>query len=218
MKLLLSIIALLGKLKPVVDIISKLLKRKGKIELTPVPKKTASIFLPTGVFEGSRNWRYIIIHHSFSKDGVMRNFDQLKKYHMSYRVNFEIVTKEEYYDRKRKKDGYSFQKPYSDIGYHLGIEYIGNQLEIVAGRLLSKSGAHCIGMNSKAIGICMVGNFDRDIPSPAHYWLLASLIRHLQREFNIPLRNVVGHNMYSNKTCPGSNFNINHLKDVILGK
>lgn len=200
-----------------IKFVKYILKKKKKNTLTPVPKQTASIFLPTGIYDGSRNWTHIIIHHSQGQDGARRNFDQLKKYHMSYRVNYEIVTKEEYFDRKRKKDGHTFQKPWSDIGYHLGVEFIGKNLEIVIGRPLSKSGGHCKNMNQKAIGICIVGNFDKESPVDSHYWLLASLIRHLQREFNIPLRNVTGHNMYSNKTCPGTNFDISRLKNTVIG-
>ncbi len=49
----------------------------------------------------SRLWKGIVWHHSASPDGVTRDWGAIVKYHTSYRVDFNIVSKEEF-DRRLK--------------------------------------------------------------------------------------------------------------------
>lgn len=124
------------------------------------------------------NWKYLMIHHSLTKDGQVVDFDAIKKYHIE-------------------------TKRWQDIGYHFVIELINNVYIIKQGRNLEEFGGHCIGMNEKAIGICLVGNFDVELPPTGQIRKLKYLGEDLRRRYSIPVEKVVCHNEYADKTCPG---------------
>ena len=60
--------------------------------------------------------------------------------------------------------------------------------EVETGRLENESGAHCSadGMNFKSIGICLVGNFDIDKPTPAQMQALEKLCWDIMERYKIP--------------------------------
>ena len=125
---------------------------------------------------------HIIMHHSATKDSSSLSWAAIRKAHM--------------------------EKGWDGIGYHYGIELVGDGYEILIGRDLDKSGAHCRGMNSKSFGICLVGNFDID-KVPQEQWTIAlALAMSLCSLFEIPIENVHGHREYSQTHCPGKNFDI----------
>jgi N-acetylmuramoyl-L-alanine amidase len=162
--------------------------------------------------------KWIIIHHSFSPDGEVRNWDSLRKYHMSYRRDGRIITREEYDFAKAKGVG-RLEEPWTDIGYNLGIESVNGKLTVLKGRPIGTAGAHAIGFNDKSIGICLVGNYDMEKPSDERLYIVSSLCRQLQFEFHIPRDQVIGHRetflkrgVPVEKSCPGEHFNLNALR------
>jgi len=150
--------------------------------------------------------RGIIIHHSATVDGRTFSWQQIRKYHMSYRIDNRIVSKEEFYRRLEKKDGRKFEKPWRDIGYHAGIELIEDHYEVLIGRPLYMMGAHCKGYNDY-IGFCFIGNWDIKEPE---YERLEYAITH----FIVPVIRMMGfsvgdiyyHRNFAKKTCPGRLF------------
>ncbi len=77
--------------------------------------------------------------------------------------------------------------------------------------MLNEKGAHCpeSGMNSKSIGICVVGNYDLEPPPGDRLALLRRLVLSLMDVFSIPVENVKGHRDYhSAKNCPGIKFDL----------
>ena len=42
--------------------------------------------------KNSKEWRYILIHHSATVDGDVNDWDAIKKYHMSWRYQGNIIT------------------------------------------------------------------------------------------------------------------------------
>ncbi len=58
------------------------------------------------------NPQYIVIHHSLTKDGIIADWEAIRKHHKN--VN-----------------------GWSDIGYHYGIERVGKNLLLVDGRTLA---------------------------------------------------------------------------------
>jgi N-acetyl-anhydromuramyl-L-alanine amidase AmpD len=70
-------------------------------------------------------------------------------------------------------------------------------------------------MNDKAIGICVVGNFDQIEPNNKYLFALSSICRAYMRRFGIQVQNVNFHRDYANKSCPGLFFNKVKLRDYI---
>ena len=53
--------------------------------------------------------------------------------------------------------------------------------------------AHSTEHNEYGIGICLVGNFDVQQPTPAQWHALITLVSKLSQRYHIPLSNIVGH-------------------------
>lgn len=169
---------------------------------------------------------HIIIHHSLSIDGKTRNWDAIRKYHMSWRRDGQSISEKEAADLIAL--GEHIEKPWSDIGYHLGIELIGSRYEIQRGRPLNKRGAHAAdgGFNRRSIGLCCVGNFDLVEP-PAAQWDLAVLtVRDLMRYYAendilLTVKNILGHGEsqilagVKPKTCPGRLFDMDKFRSNV---
>lgn len=136
------------------------------------------------------DWTHIMIHHSLTKDGEAVSWGAIRDFHI-------------------------YVRHWEDIGYHFGVELVGKRYEALVGRPLTMHGAHCYqqGMNSKAIGICCVGNYDMIKPPQEMLAVLGyRLIMPLMKIYNIPTSNVVFHREYAEyKSCPGAMFNKTHF-------
>ena len=130
------------------------------------------------------DWKYIMLHHSLTKDTATVSWDAIRRYHIE--VN-----------------------GWRAIGYHFGVELVGAAYAIFPGRPLTQAGAHCKEgrMNRLAIGICVVGNFDLAPPPSEQLIALGSLVKTLMQDHNIPSSRIVLHREYAPyKTCPGKLF------------
>jgi len=134
----------------------------------------------------SKKWRYIIIHHSATDQG---NSTDIHYSHL-----------------RRGWDG---------AGYHFIIDNAtrgkqDGQIEITPRWLKQQDGAHCkaADMNTKGIGICLIGNFSEQRLSRKQMNSLVHLVNELKYYYKIPSRNIMGHGqVYGAKTeCPGKNF------------
>lgn len=132
----------------------------------------------------------IILHHSLTKDNETVNWQAIRKYHKGLGWN--------------------------DIGYHFGIELIGDKYEILLGRLMTEVGAHTKGQNKSSIGICLVGNFDEK-PPPREQWDLAvKLVVSLCGILYITGKSVYGHREFASyKSCPGRAFSIERFRNEV---
>lgn len=147
--------------------------------------------------------KYIIIHHSLTIDNEGRSWEAIKKYHME--IN-----------------------KWSDIGYHKGVELIDSRVVVLTGRSDKTSGAHAkeLGMNSKSIGICVVGNYDIIKPDMAHLTVLKQLCLAYMVNYDIPVERILGHREVGlmagydwrkgqYKTCPGSRFDLDAFREFL---
>ena len=134
--------------------------------------------------------KYIILHHSLTKDTKTVSWGAIRKYHT------EVLN-------------------WRDIGYHVGIERIGDYTEILHGRSYNTQGAHCRGMNSESLGVCFVGNYDIIKPTRTMWLTGAVLVNNLMEIYNIPLDRVQPHSKFSRKTCPGVLFDVDKFKDDV---
>ena len=129
----------------------------------------------------------IILHHSATHDGTATNWNQIRFYHTALRG-------------------------WKNVGYHYGLELIGNEYEILLGRFENENGAHCIGHNRTALGICLVGNFELNPVPPDQYQLVLKLVRQLMRNHHITIQKVYGHRELADTLCPGRYFDLNAFR------
>ncbi len=132
-----------------------------------------------------RPWKYIVIHHTASDSG---NATSIGKYH-------------------KEKRGWS-----NGLGYDF---LIGNgngsrdgQIEVGNRWNLQIDGAHAGNpeYNKYGIGICLVGNFDKDYPTHRQFSSLLYLINYLQERCNIHKDKVILHKTFRKTDCPGNHF------------
>jgi len=90
------------------------------------------------------------------------------------------------------------ERGWSGIGYHFVIRVDGT---VDNGRPVYWTGAHAKGHNTGSIGICMIGT---DSYSEQQWKSLTGLIADLTMDHE-SIKEIIGHNCISNKTCPGFN-------------
>lgn len=122
----------------------------------------------------------IIIHHSATRDDATQSWEAIRRYHTKTRG-------------------------WSDIGYHFGIEQIGDCFQIMGGRPQHLPGAHTVGHNL-CLGICLVGNFEQQTPHPESLALLLRLVLGLLITHNLTPNQVLVHGDLAKTSCPGRNF------------
>ncbi len=162
---------------------------KGQRLLVP----NAAPIIPVIPLYPSKKWKYIIIHHSATDEGSSLYFD---KHHQG--------------------------KGWEGIGYHFVIdngtkEKQDGQIEVSPRWIKQEDGSHCraSNMNEKAIGICLVGNFNRESVSSKQLDALVCLVNILRKYYKIPLKRIIAHNQVlgAKTDCPGKNFPWAKFKD-----
>lgn len=151
--------------------------------------------------------RFIIIHHSATADGKTFSWGAIRRYHM-----------------QPPPEG----RGWVNVGYHVGVELVGDHYETLFGRMLDEEGAHCKegGMNQLGIGVCLVGNFDAEAPGEQALAKLREVVRYLMRAHDIPPRNVLGHREIGlragfdwtkgqYKSCPGKMFDMEEFRESL---
>lgn len=136
--------------------------------------------------EGYRPWKYIVIHHSATESGNARRFNQMH--------------------RKRGWD---------ELGYHFvitnGSGGQNGQVEVGPRWTKQKWGAHCGNTpnneyNNYGIGICLVGDFGKNLPSDSQLASMNRLVTYLMNTYQIPPHRVIGHRDApgAKTACPGN--------------
>jgi len=188
-----------------------------------VPAPSQDFGFPTE----SSTWSGVVWHHSATQDGKANDWEAIRRYHTSYRIDGTTVTEEEFERRKASGNGDKFEKPWKDIGYHLGIEREGGVLKVRIGRPWTMSGAHA-GLkttntfNEKYLGACAVGCFDQFGPDAEQWGLCLGITRELIKRFGFPKTEVLGHReVYDRayvvraKTCPGTSWDIDKFRSEL---
>lgn len=135
----------------------------------------------------SREWEWIIIHHSATRMGSAEVFDAAHRARgmingLAYHFVIDNGT-------EGKADGF---------------------IETGPRWIKQMHGGHCrqAYINEHGIGICLVGNFSVDQPTSKQLDSLALLVHGLQDQFHIPNDHVLGHGEVIGEfsECPGSQF------------
>jgi len=109
---------------------------------------------------------------------------------------------------------------WEDVGYHY---LIGNRRpfttdgQLYVGRSAEFEGAHTLGLNKNSLGICLIGNCDKTLPSKKQFATLIELIEHKIKQHGVPIENVRGHNEFPNvdKSCPGRLVSMDYIRAVL---
>lgn len=88
-----------------------------------------------------------------------------------------------------------------DIGYHYIIDPAGRVWE---GRNTRYQGAHVQDENEHNLGIMLLGNFERQRPTPAAMQSLDTFLAMQMQRYNVPLQRVRTHRELGPTSCPGS--------------
>lgn len=100
-------------------------------------------------------------------------------------------------------DAWHRKRGFKSIGYHYVIYLDGS---IHKGREDDKIGAHCVGYNSRSLGVCYVGGLAKDGKTPkdtrteAQKQSLYKLLKMLKTKY--PEAHIFGHRDFAAKACP----------------
>ena len=135
-----------------------------------------------------RAWKYIVIHHSAGDAGSEAAFD---RYH---RVK-----------RHWQGVGYDFVIGNGNGSPDGKVEVTFRWEDQITGAHARSAGNE---YNRYGIGICLVGNFEKDYPTARQMEALVGLVNYLQGRCGIPTRNIMGHREVPDAStkCPGQNF------------
>jgi hypothetical protein len=134
-----------------------------------------------------RPWRWIVIHHSATTTGGAAAFDKMHR-----------------------------AKGWDELGYDFvignGTDTGNGQIEVGSRWVKQKVGAHAKTsdnrFNEYGIGICLVGNFDFERPTPQQVRSLDKLVAYLMVTYRISPENVLGHRDTKSTDCPGRYMNV----------
>ncbi|MDD5217176.1 MAG: N-acetylmuramoyl-L-alanine amidase [Candidatus Omnitrophica bacterium] len=141
-------------------------------------------------------WKFIIIHHSATDEGDSLSFN-----------------------RHHLKRGFA-----GGVGYHFVIDNgshskVDGQIEVAPRWLKQEDGRHCKAseMNCKAIGVCLVGNFNAEKLSSEQMKSLVYLVNTLRKYYKIPPQNIMEHGQVpgANTDCPGKHFPWQEFKSAL---
>lgn len=125
-------------------------------------------------------------------------------------------------------DHWHRRRGFECIGYHYVIKMNG---EVETGRPKNAIGAHVAGINSRSIGICVVGHGDFFRFREEQYVALRDLVKTLQKRYwDMRYPEVIGHREINDliaagkvparyrtdKTCPGKLINMAALRDYLI--
>ncbi|WP_437187118.1 peptidoglycan recognition protein family protein [Planctomicrobium sp. SH668] len=152
-------------------------EQPSKIELVTATREDVDL----------RPWKFIVLHHSASASGSVK---QIHEEHL----------------RRKDADG----NPWRGIGYHF---VIGNGQGMGDGELQStfrwteqQNGAHAgvQQFNEYGIGICLIGDFEKQAPTRRQVQTAQELILRLQQHFQISNDQVLRHGELKATACPGA--------------
>lgn len=123
----------------------------------------------------------IIIHHSAGEDRPGLDAGGIRRYHM-------------------KDLGWLAE------GYHGFVERVDGDFFSLDGRRLWWPGAHCRGRNSKALGLCFIGNYNLVLPPGEMLIKGYEKVRSWMIAYNIPASAIYKHSDFAATDCPGKLF------------
>lgn len=145
-----------------------------------------------------KRWTAIVIHHSGTQNGNAAIFD---RWH---------------------REGNHWEGVGYDFVIGNGTDSADGQVEVTFRWRQQQTGAHCKTpdnwANEKAVGICLVGNFNNTKPSIRQMRSLVKLVGFLQKRYGIAKSRIYGHGTTPGARetdCPGKRFPMAKLKSML---
>jgi N-acetyl-anhydromuramyl-L-alanine amidase AmpD len=144
------------------------------------------------------SWRYVVIHHSGTTRGNVQSIHQ---------------------EHRQRRD--------ADGNHWLGIAYhfvIGNGEGMADGAVEATfrwseqiHGAHAGNslVNARGIGICLIGDFEKQPPTKAQLRSVTELVQELAAKYQIPRSGLIGHSSVRATACPGRLFPLERIRKLI---
>lgn len=132
------------------------------------------------------DWQYLVLHHSGGDQGSVESLDAL---------------------HRLRRD--QFGNPWAGIGYHF---VIGNGQGMIDGRVAATfrwqqqlHGAHARSRrhNRLGLGICLIGDFEEQPPTPRQLSSTQKLLELLLTRLDISRHNILRHSDIAATRCPG---------------
>lgn len=140
-----------------------------------------------------RPWKYIVVHHSDTPDGCAARFDRAHRAKGWNMLGYDFVI----------GNGTESGDGLIEVGPRWPIQITG-----------AHTGTPDHKFNDYGIGICLVGNFEVTRPTARQMDSLARLVAYLQKTYNIPSKNILGHRDCKPTRCPGRYMNIDTVRQM----
>lgn len=162
----------------------------------------------------------IVLHHSATKDSETVSFDDIERFHTSWRFEGVEITPEE--AKQFIAEGESPTPPWQDIGYHYAVENIDGSYYAVVGRPEFRDGAAVKegNINRRGLHVVCIGDFDKVEPEAAMLEVLVKrILIPLCIRHNISWDAIVPHSQFAPyKTCPGKLFPLARVRAMVKEK
>lgn len=152
-----------------------------------------------------KGWKYIVVHHSATRSGNAKSFD-----------------------RFHTRQGYGGLAYHFVIGNGSGskdgeIEKGWRWKEQVTGTHVS---VNSWDKNIFGIGVCLVGNFQKSLPTKKQWDSLVALTAELVRDHKVKIDNIITHRLVrfddgsrlEQTSCPGDKFPIQNLRKAVRNR
>lgn len=130
---------------------------------------------------------------------------------VSYQFNHDQFTANNSY---HKNQGF----PKSSMGFYLGYNYeISMSGFLRQARKCGEVTAACYQANmndGRCVHIALDGNFDREKPAPNQIYKLRDQLRLLVKQYKINVLDIVFHNQFAPKSCPGKNMDLAFIRSL----
>jgi len=137
---------------------------------------------------------HVMLHHSRTRGGPTVSWGAIRRHHETRGLR--------------------------QIGYHYGIEMVGDHFEVLMGRSELDPASACPHdeMNARALHVCCIGNFDEAAPPSALLEVLVGLvILPAMVEYGLPPERIIGHrDVDLTRTCPGERFDLEIVRRMAL--
>ena len=115
---------------------------------------------------------------------------------------------------------HKYIRGWGDTGYHHLIgngKLLSRDGKLYSGRDENLMGAHVYGHNRNSLGVCLIGDLDKSLPTEKQMNTLVDYLEEKMDKYNIPVENIFGHREFPNvtKTCPGKYLDMDLVRDLL---